>query len=87
MVSPVILHYSDPEIQTGIEYGAECTETASSASSKRPPVRVVNSVSSLIVAQSPMSPNEKSPVFISYSSSDDEQDFFDANEDFESAEE
>lgn len=85
----MILHYSDPEIQTGIEYGAECTETAnSSVGTKGPaPIRVASSAPS-IVAQSPISPNnEKSPVFISYSSSDDEQDFFDANEEFESAEE
>ncbi|XP_021950667.1 oxysterol-binding protein-related protein 9 [Folsomia candida] len=89
LASPVILHYSDPEIQTGIEYGAECTELAinSNKSSKVPPIRVVKSMSSSMIGQSPISPNEKSPVFISYSSSDDEQDFFDANEEFESAEE
>jgi hypothetical protein len=62
--------------------------TLTTTSIKGPPpiLRVVNSVPSLI-AQSPTSPNEKNPVFISYSSSDDEQDFFDANEDFESADE
>ena len=89
LASPVILHYSDPEVQTGIEFGSECTEMANSpaASTKSPPaIRVMKAASSIVV-QSPLSPNEKSPVFISYSSSDDEQDFFDANEEFDSAEE
>ena len=48
--------------------------------------RILNSAGSLlsVVGQSPISPNEKKhPVFISYSSSDDEQHFYDASEDFE----
>lgn len=87
IAAPVILHYSDPEVQTGIEFGTECVPSPGTVSSKNQPViRVMTSTSS-IVGQSPISPNEKSPVFISYSSSDDEQDFFDANEEFDSAEE
>jgi len=92
LATPVILHYSDPEVQTGIEFGSECLESANSNSSEirnnNKPQQVANRVMSAttsIVGQSPISPNEKNPVFISYSSSDDEQDFFDANEDFESA--
>jgi hypothetical protein len=84
--APVILHYSDPEVQTGIEFGSECVETGNAGGKNQSSVRAMNSTAS-IVGQSPISPNEKSPVFISYSSSDDEQDFFDANEDFESADE
>lgn len=87
IAAPVILHYSDPEVQTGIAYGAECTEGESSGLSQRLPLsRAINAVPSML-PQSPLSPTEKSPVFLSYSSSDDEQDFFDANEEFESAEE
>lgn len=89
LTAPIILHYSDPEVQTGIAYGSECRESVSSGESKSPPASssertiVVTSVPTVtVVSQSPMSPNEKNPVFISYSSSDDEQDFYDASEDF-----
>lgn len=88
--APIILHYSDPEVQTGIAYGSECRESVSSGDSMKSPAsnseRSIVTVSSIptvtVVGQSPMSPNEKNPVFISYSSSDDEQDFYDASEDF-----
>ncbi len=88
--APIILHYSDPEVQTGIAFGSECRESVSSGEGKSPTrsnsERSIVTVSSIptvtVVGQSPMSPNEKNPVFISYSSSDDEQDFYDASEDF-----
>lgn len=90
LTTPIILHYSDPEVQTGIAYGSECRESVSSGESKSPPAANISNersanptpVAVAIVGQSPVSPNEKNPVFISYSSSDDEQDFYDASEDF-----
>lgn len=87
--TPVILHYSDPEIQTGIAFGAECRESSAAAEggAKSAASTILKmgqriDAATIVVGQSPISPNEKAnPVLISYSSSDDEQDFFDASED------
>lgn len=83
--TPIILHYSDPEVQTGIAFGSECRESVSSGEEGKSPPATNNDrtvkVGTAVVGQSPISPNEKNPVFISYSSSDDEQDFYDASED------
>jgi hypothetical protein len=91
----VVLHYSDPEIQTGIAFGSECQESSSSGPRPRvgglggiksPSGGLLSSSTSTLASpvglgQSPISPSEKTPVLFSYSSSDDEQDFYDA-EDF-----